>query len=142
MGLGSASGVNYSGNLQGKADISIKDFAYQSTTRTVDLTVGGKKYPVKLHSIDGRLKTTWSMLSHRERGLTTTPRYYDAAIEVPDSYFKDPNFSPFMKGYLRGEKVHELYLAVTRDSFQVINDSHPEIALRTGRNVSILNRVK
>ena len=104
--------------------------------------MGEKKYPVKLHSIDGRLKTTLSMLSHRERGLTSTPRYYDAAIEVPDSYLKDPDFSPFMKGYLKGEKVHELYLEVTKDSFKVINDSHPEIALRTGRNVSTLNRTK
>lgn len=32
------------------------------------------------------------MLSHRERGLTSTPRYYDAAIEVPDSYLNDPDF--------------------------------------------------
>ena len=140
--LGSASGVNYSGNLQSKANINIKDFAYQSTTRTIELTVGEKKYPVKLHSIDGRLKTTLSMLSHRERGLTSTPRYYDAAIEVPDSYLKDPDFSPFMKGYLKGEKVHELYLEVTKDSFKVINDRHPEIALRNGRNVSILDRAK
>lgn len=98
VGLGSASGVHYSGSLQGAATIDIKDFAYQSTTRTVDLKISGKTYPVKLHSIDGRLKTAISMLSPRKRGLTDTPRYYDAAIEVPDSYLEDPNFSSFMKG--------------------------------------------
>ncbi|EGG27998.1 hypothetical protein PH30N_05092 [Cutibacterium modestum 30N] len=142
VGLGSASGVHYSGSLQGAATIDIKDFAYQSTTRTVDLKISGKTYPVKLHSIDGRLKTAISMLSPRKRGLTDTPRYYDAAIEVPDSYLEDPNFSSFMKGYMRGEKVHEVYLVVTKDSFKVINDRHPGIALRLGRNVSILHRVK
>lgn len=142
VGLGSASGVHYSGSLQGAATIDIKDFAYQSTTRTVDLKISGKTYPVKLHSIDGRLKTAIFMLSPRKRGLTDTPRYYDAAIEVPDSYLEDPNFSSFMKGYMRGEKVHEVYLVVTKDSFKVINDRHPGIALRLGRNVSILHRVK
>ena len=43
---------------------------------------------------------------------------------------------------MRGEKVHEVYLVVTKDSFKVINDRHPGITLRLGRNVSILHRVK
>lgn len=140
--LAPASGVNYSGYLPGGVRFDVHDFAYQTTSRTVDLTIQGKKYPVTLHSIDGRLDSTISMLAHRERGLSSTPRYYDAAIEVPQKYLSDPTFASFARTYLHGEKVHELYLAATDSQLKIINNSHPGISLRTGRDVSTMKRVQ
>lgn len=140
--LAPPSGVHYSGNLPGGAKVSVRDFAYQSTTRTVDVTVGDRTVPVKLHSIDGRLRTALSMLSHRERGLTSTPRYYDAALEVPESYRDDPALAPFMRDVMKGQRVHEIYLAVTDGSLKIINDPHPAIALKSGRNVTTLQRTR
>ena len=60
---------------------------------------------------------------------------------IRDRYLSDPIFASFVRTYLHGEKVHELYLAATDSQLKIINNSHPGISLRTGRDVSTMKRV-
>ncbi|MCZ9310086.1 hypothetical protein ACUY3K_05795 [Corynebacterium uberis] len=140
--LAAPSEFNFAGEVAPGASISVEHFAYASPRRDVTLTVGGRAYPLVLHTIDGRMGTPLSMralpgdgeFGARPAGLVqAVPRNYAAAFEVPEATraaaSTDPELAAFLAGYLGGQRFHEVYLKVTPSAMQVINSPVPGVAV-------------
>lgn len=132
--LAPASPLNYRGKLPADASLTVPHFAYQSPHQPVTLTVGGKSYPITMHTVYGRLGTMASQeLFAHSYGVTQQPRRYAIAFELPSAVWKaqrsNPALAAFVKGYLRGERIHTMYMTVTSDAMTLLNPLVPGISL-------------
>lgn len=135
--LAPASPLHYRGTIESlgtKAQLHIRSFAYQSPHQPARLAVGGKTYPVVLHTVYGRLGTLVSQeLVAHDYGVTADPRRYAVALELPQRVWKDrrhnSSLNLFINSYLRGERIHPMYMTVTSTQIQLINPLAPGIAL-------------
>ena len=104
-----------------------------------------------LHSVDGRLGTPLTMrmqpfegeFGPRPAGLVATvKRNYVAAFEIPQNLWatakSDPALAAFIKTYMAGERVHEIYLRVTSNQMEVINSPVDGVAMPLVSTVSTL----
>ncbi|MEJ4113493.1 hypothetical protein ACGE24_05870 [Corynebacterium kroppenstedtii] len=146
---------SYEGKLTDNASLTINNFAYASERHPVTVTVNGRRYPLILDTVDGRLGTPLSQrvlpgegeFGARPAGLVEgTPRDYMAAVRVPeetkDAARHDPDLKEFLDTYLKGDDPHQLYARVTPGEFQIINSPVKGIALPTPGAVATLRAVK
>lgn len=140
--LAEPSPFSYSGELTSGVSLEVAHFAYASPKREVTITVGGRSYPLVLHSIDGRLGTMLSMrtlpvdgeFGARPSGLVeSVPRNYYGAFEVPEetraAAQDNAELAAFLSGYLDNEEFHEVYLRATPSTLEVINSPVDGVAL-------------
>ena len=149
--LRAPSPYNFRGTLVPGVQLDVHEFAYASVTRPVRLTIKGKTYKVLVHSVDGRLGTPLTMrmqpfegeFGPRPAGLVSTvKRNYVAAFEIPQKLWatakSDPELAAFIKIYMAGERVHEIYLRVTSNQMEVINSPVDGLAMPLVSTVSTL----
>ncbi len=127
--LAPASPLHYRGTIDSfgtTAQLTVRNFAYQSPHQPVQLQVGGKTYPVVLHTVYGRLGTLFSqeLVAHKY-GVTADPRRYAVALEIPQRIWQqrhhNKTLQSFISAYLRGNRIHEMYMTVTSSEMQLIN---------------------
>ncbi|MFY9190939.1 MAG: hypothetical protein WAN89_06720 [Lawsonella sp.] len=150
--LRAPSPFNYAGKLTEGVLIRVKEFAYASVTRPVEITIGRKNYTLLLHTVDGRLGTPLTMrllpvesqFGARPAGLVSdVKRNYVAAFEVPEEVWKqassDPALAKFLSNYLQGQRVHEVFLRVTTQEMEIINSPIEGVAAPLVSDVATLS---
>ncbi len=79
-----ATNINYKGKA-GKAEIEVKDFAYNDSRTEITIRKDGKEIPAMLYYEYGSYGTATSqIITHRDHGLNKEPRRYTAAIYVDE----------------------------------------------------------
>lgn len=149
--LRAPSPYNYAGTLTKGVTMRVQHFAYASVTRPVTITIGKKNYTLLLHSVDGRMGTPLTMrmmpgegeFGARPAGLVSDiNRNYVAAFEVPHSLWaqasKDPQLAAFIRDYLQGQRVHEVFLRVTTKQMQIVNSPVEGLAVPLVSDVATL----
>ncbi|WP_151528982.1 MULTISPECIES: hypothetical protein [Corynebacterium] len=153
--LAPASPFSYAGSLSDAARLEVDEFAYASPSREVDLQINGRRYPLVLHTIDGRLGSVLSMrtlpiegeFGPRPAGLVqAVPRNYMAAFEVPEATRSaaagDPALARFLRDYLGDEQFHQVYLKVTPNTMEIINSPVPNLAAPLISDTATLHAVE
>lgn len=149
--LRAPSPYNYAGALTDGATMRVSEFPYASVTRPVRVTIGRKHYTLLLHTVDGRLGTPLTMrllpvtgqFGARPAGLVAdVKRNYVAAFEVPAAVWKeaqsDPHLAAFIKNYLQGQRIHEVFLRVTTKQMEIINSPIEGVAAPVVSDVATL----
>lgn len=153
--LADESAFSYEGKVTDNASLSIDHFAYASEKHDITVTVNGKKYPLLLETVDGRLGTPLSQrvlpgegeFGSRPAGLVEgIPRNYVAALRVPQETKQaaehDPELKSFLDTYLKGEDPHQVFARVTPSEFQIINSPVKDVAVPAPGAVATLNSVE
>lgn len=106
--LADESPFGYEGKLTDNASLSIEHFAYASEKHDITVMFNGKKYPLLLETVDGRLGTPLSQrvlpgegeFGSRPAGLVEgIPRNYVAAIRVPQETKQAAEHDPELKSF-------------------------------------------